>query len=88
MQLVFDQFVAEVLRSLHRRFISLDGVEQPNFNSEFFGPTGTATLARRMIPVLLGRKLDAGKAVTNANVFVALNVQIRHVDVSRTRFFM
>ena len=67
---------------------SLDGVEQPVFNSEFIGPTGTATLARRMIPVLLGRKLDAGKAVTNANVFVALNVQIRHVDVSRTMFFM
>ena len=68
--------------------LSLDEVEQPDFNSEFIGPTGTATLARRMTPVLLGRKLDAEKAVTNANVFVALNVQIRHVDVSRTRFFM
>ena len=56
---------------------SLDGVEQPDFNSEFIGPTGTATLARRVIPNLLGWKLDAGKAVTNANVFVALNVQIK-----------
>ena len=68
--------------------LSLDGVEQPDFNSEFIGPTGTATLARQVIPVLLGRKLEAEKAVTNANVFVALNVQIKHVDVSRTRFFM
>ena len=67
---------------------SLDGVEQPDFNSEFIGPTGTATLARRVIPNLLGWKLDAGKAVTNANVFVALNVQIRYVDGSRTMFFM
>ena len=66
----------------------LDGVEQPDFSSEFIGPTGTATFARRMIPDLLGWKLDAGKAVTNANVFVALNVQIRHVDGSRTMFFM
>ena len=55
--------------------LSLDAVEQPVFNSEFIGPTGTATLTRRMIPVLLGRKLDAEKAVTNVNVFVALNVQ-------------
>ena len=68
--------------------LSLDGGEQPDFNSEFIDPTGTATLARRMIPVLLGPKLDAGKAVTNANVFVALNVKIRHVGVSRTMFFM
>ena len=68
--------------------LSLDGVEQPVFNSEFIGPTGTATLTRRMIPVLLGRKLDAEKAVTNVNVFVALNVQSRHVDVFRTMFFM
>ena len=52
----------------------MDGVEQPDFNLEFIGPTGMATFARRMIPVLLGRKLDAGKAVTNANVFVALIV--------------
>ena len=68
--------------------LSLDRVEQPDLVSEFLGPTGTATLARRMIPVLLGRKLDVGKAVTNANMFVALNVLIRHVDVSRTMFFM
>ena len=33
---------------------SLDGVEQPDFNSEFIGPTGTATLARRVIQDLLG----------------------------------
>ena len=83
-------FLANLLLRFYARYIgdlfSLDGVEQPDFNSEFLGPTGTATLARRMIPVLLGRKLDAGKAVTNANVFVALNVQIRHVDVSRTMF--
>ena len=72
----------------YARYIGVDGGEQPDFNSEFIGPPGTATLARRMIPVLLGRKLDAGKAVTNANVFVALNVKIRHVDVSRTMFFM
>ena len=44
--------------------------------------------SRRMIPDLLGWKLDAGKAVTNANVFVALDVQIRYVDGSRTMFFM
>ena len=42
----------------------------------------------RMIPDLLGWKLDAGKAVTNANVFVALHVQIRYVNGSRTMFFM
>ena len=41
-----------------------------------------------MIPDLLGWKLDAGKAVTNANVFVALHVQIRYVNGSRTMFFM
>ena len=32
---------------------SLDGVEQPDFNSVFIGPTGTATLARRMIQIHL-----------------------------------
>ena len=80
----FLRFYARYIRDL----FSLDGSEQPDFHSEFMGPTGTATLARRMIPVLLGRKLDAGKAVMNANVFVALNVKIRHVDVSRTMFFM
>ena len=49
---------------------SLDEVEQPDLVSEFIGPTGTATLARRVM-------LDAEKAVTNANVFVALGVQSR-----------
>ena len=67
---------------------TLDGVEQPDFNSEFIGPPGTATLARRVIQDLLGWELDAGKAVTNANVFVALNVQISYVDGSRAMFFM
>ena len=67
---------------------SLDEVEQPGFNSGFIGPTGTATFARRVIQDLLGWELDAGKAVTNANVFVALNVQIRYVDGSRAMFFM
>ena len=67
---------------------SLEGVEQPDFNSEFISLTGTATLARRMIQDLLGWKLDAGKAVTNAKVFVALTVQIRYVDGSRAMFFM
>ena len=33
---------------------SLDEVEQPDFKSEFIGPTGTATLARRVIQELLG----------------------------------
>ena len=67
---------------------SLDEVEQPDFNSEFIGPTGTATLARRVIQELLGWELDAEKAVTNANVFVALGVQVRYVDGSRAMFFM
>ena len=67
---------------------TLVGVEQPDFNSEFIGPPGTAALARRMIQDLLGWELDAGKAFTNGNVFVALNVQISYIDGSRAMFFM
>ena len=40
-----------------------------------------------MIQDSLGWELDAGKAVTNANVFVALNVQFRSVVGSRAMFF-
>ena len=66
---------------------SFDEVEQPDFRSEFIGPTGTATLARRVIQELLGWELDAEKAVTNANVFVALGVQIEYVDGSGAMIF-
>ena len=66
---------------------SLDEVEQPDFKSEFIGPTGTATLARRVIQELLGWELDAEKAVTNANVFVALGVQVEYVDGSGAMIF-
>ena len=67
----------------HARYVdvlfSLDGVEQPDFNSEFIASNDSR---------FTWWKLDAGKAVTNANVFVALNVQIRYVDGSQTMFFM
>ena len=66
---------------------SLDEVEEPELASEFIGPTGTATLARRVIQELLGWELDAGKAVTNANVFVALGVEVEYVDGSETMIF-
>ena len=66
---------------------SLDEVEQPDFRSEFIGPTGTATLARRVIQELLGWELDAEKAVTDANVFVALGVQVEYVDGSGVMIF-
>ena len=66
---------------------SLDEVEQPDLVSDFIGPTGTATLARQVIQELLGWELDAEKAVTNANVFVALGVQIEYVDRSQTMIF-
>ena len=66
---------------------SLDEVEQPDLVSDFIGPTGTATLARRVIQELLGWELDAEKAVTNANVFVALGVQVEYVDRSQTMIF-
>ena len=66
---------------------SLDEVEQPDLKSEFIGPTGTATLARRVIQELLGWELDAEKAVTDANVFVALGVQVEHVDGSEAMIF-
>ena len=66
---------------------SLDEVEQPDFRSELIGPTGTATLARRVIQELLGWELDAEKAVTNANVFVALGVQVEYVDGSGAMIF-
>ena len=67
---------------------SLDEVEQPDFNSEFIGPTRTATLARRVIQELLGWELDAEKAVTNANVLVALGMQVTYINGSRPMFFM
>ena len=54
---------------------------------KFIGPTATATLAREVIHGLLGWELDAEKAVTNANVFVALGVQIEYVDCSQTMIF-
>ena len=63
---------------------SLDEVEEPELASEFIGPTGTATLARRVIQELLGWELDAEKAVKKANVFVALGVQVEYVDRSQT----
>ena len=68
-------------------FFSLDEVEQPDFKSEFIGPTGTATLARRVLQELLGWELDAEKAVTNANVFVALGVQVEYVNGSEAMIF-
>ena len=87
-QFILDKLFLVVYARYVDDLFSLDEVEQPDFKSEFIGPTGTATLARRVIQGLLGWKLDAEKAVTNVNVFVALNVQSRHVDVFRTMFFM
>ena len=40
-------------------------------------------LAREVIHELLGWELDNEKAVTNANVFVALGVQVEYVDCLR-----
>ena len=56
-QLVSWGFYARYVDDL----FSLDGIEQPDFNSEFIGPTGTATSARRVIQDLLGWELDAGR---------------------------
>jgi len=66
---------------------SLDEVVQPDLVSNFIGPTGTATLAREVIHELLGWELDNEKAVTNANVFVTLGVQVEYVDDSQTMVF-
>ena len=84
-------YLGQLVLVVYARYVddlfSLDEVEQPELALEFIGPTGTATLALRVIQVLLGWELDAGRAVTNANVFVALGVEVGYVDVSETMFF-